>query len=218
MSMDRGRRLIMDLRLADKTVWLVRTGDATPDLVRACLAENGRVAFFGAANEDTIRDIRSRLGLRLYVRDQPASRPEFAEAIGAAARWGGVPAAVVIQLYGAEDLDDGDGWRATCAAQIDNGGALLILRMVRRRDGDDVPETFLARRLDDDRRRGAELTKPHVRVSALGLVADEPTRDGTVQGSGRLSEPATCSLALFLLGRGAGQAALVSGRGFVQMW
>ena len=208
----------MDLRLADRTVWLVRTGDATLELARACLAENARVALFGAANEDTVRDIRSRLGLRLYAREQPVARPEFEEAIRGATRWGGVPAGAVIQLDGAEPLDDAEGWPATCAAQIEAGGALLIVRVVRRDDANEDLEAFLGQLLDGDRRRGAELTQPRVRVSALGLVADEPTLTGTGKAPARLAEPPACSLALFLLGRGAGQAALVSGRGFVQMW
>lgn len=183
-------------------------------LARACLDEDARVVIFGPVAASGLRELRWRAPFRVQAHQLDPGPAARDEAICAAISWGGAPYGVIARApIGSRD-NDGAAWARACASRLPPGGRLLVLR---EETAEPVQEAqaVLRRSVVEDHRRGVELAGRETRVSALGWFAG-PSGSG-VAPRGLAAEPAVPALAVFLIGRGAGQVVVVSPEGAVQM-
>jgi hypothetical protein len=203
----------VDLRLDDRTIWIVSASvEVARQFAAALLAEGARCAIFCAGVGPWLIPLRTRHGFRVFSR--PYEVGAASDVRRAAVQWGGPPSGFIVHLPDTLTPPEVEDWLAPLVADAATNASIVLLR---------DPGGALASHIDTEALHAqlrTEVSAVHriapdgSRVSALGCLlgpAGGPARHS------RLSDDAAISLAMFLLARGAPQVLVVGPEGLIEV-
>lgn len=203
----------MDLGIADRTIWVVSPlPDVSRELARVALEEGARVAIFSLAANRAIGPLRARFGLQVVACAPPSASGDRGRPVQTALQWGGQPSGIILHAPGPSPLAAQDAELQVFCDQVTAGGALVVLRESGQVDLDDAE---LARSFEGDLDVARTFVTEPARVSMIGCLPGRWPPSATDHVASRLAEPGCAALAVFLVGRGAPQLALIGPDGLI---
>lgn len=186
--------------------------DVSRELARVALEEGARVAIFSIAADRAISPLRARFGLQVLACAPPSASGHRGRPVQTALQWGGRPSGVILHAPGPSPLAAQEAELRVFCDQVMAGGALVVLRESGQADLD---EAELARSFEGDFDVARTFVTDPARVSMIGRLPESSPPSAARRGASRLAEPACAALAIFLVGRGAPQLALIGPDGLI---
>lgn len=203
----------MDLRIADRTIWIASPApEVSRELACVALEEGARVAIFSTAAARAVRSLRARFGLQVLACAPSPASEDYGWPLQTAIQWGGPPEGLILHAPGPSPLAAQDGELQIFCDQLAAGGSVVVLRESRDADADDADLTRIFE--GDFDVAGTFITEP-ARISMIGCLPQSAAPSAASRIASRLAEPGCAALAIFLIGRGAPQLTVIGRDGLI---